>query len=102
MPVPTIARISAYSAAEAPLWSRQRVLKKVMSLSPLLRRKRSGCSCTALRRGLCHLATPAVIAPLARQLGSSRRTCRQNDPKQDQVNRVKNIYIFQKLMVKFY
>ena len=35
IPVPTIARISAYSAAEAPLWSFHRFLKKLMSFTPI-------------------------------------------------------------------
>ena len=35
IPVPIIARISAYSAAEAPLWSFHKFLKKLMSFTPI-------------------------------------------------------------------
>src|SRR3546814_1644597 len=34
IPVPTMARIKAYSAADAPLWSAHRLFKKVISFTP--------------------------------------------------------------------
>jgi hypothetical protein len=79
MPVPTIARMSAYSAAEAPLSSNKRFLIMVMSLPqfpaglrrPQLFRGRSGFGFVEF---VGELVRP-VIRGMPIQKGSNRVTC---------------------------
>jgi hypothetical protein len=55
MPVPTIARIKAYSAADAPLSSAQSFLRRIMSFTPI-------CPDGPFRGG-CTLGTVGVFNP---------------------------------------
>src|SRR3546814_9274412 len=68
IPVPTMARIKAYSAADAPLWSAHRLFKKVISFTPT-RWERFPVALAQLHgRGLSTSRPRRRYAPIARQL----------------------------------